>query len=412
MVFIWPWKSEDHSPASFEKTLSTLSTRITNATTRLDILRQRSRRFNLLWILYSSFAYLLYSIILAFVVGWRNCGLVETGAVFGGPVLIYAVRLGLIKYYNYRTSKLQTLLDELQKQRDTTIEKLKSATKYNTTQELLKKYGGSPIPKTKSVGASEGKPTPKGGNSGTPNSGRTLFAPPPTANIPGRAGPLSLPGTPQQSSPLTRTSSGQTGRVSNSSARAPSQQPITSLRESADFAPNAFAAAPQYARSGEGPRWLDRLVDVLLGEDESLPKNRLALICRNCRLVNGQAPPGAKRPEDVGRWRCGECGTLNGEEMEATKLVGSTKEEANSKTQGPVSKKLVQASSEDMEMYNVDAFIENVDGEESDITQYSEPSSNEIGPSPPNEIIQEPLVETDAPRRRVGRPKGSKNKPR
>lgn len=328
---------------------------------------------------------------------------------------IYAVRLGLVKYYNYRTSNLQTRLDELQKQRDATIEKLKSATEYNTTQELLKKYGGSPIPKNKSLGALEGKSTPKGGNSGTSNSGRTSFAPPPTANIPGRTGPLSIPGTPgtpQQSSPLIRTPSGQTPRLSSSSAGAPSQQPITSSRESADFAPNAFTAAPQYARSGEGSRWFDRLVDVLLGEDESLPKNRLALICENCRLVNGQAPPGAKRPEDVGRWRCGECGTLNGEEMEATKLIASIKEEVNRKTEGPDGTKLVQAPSEDMGMVNVDDFAENGDGEESDITQYSEPSSNEDGPSPPDEKIQEPVVKTETPRRRVGRPKGSKNKRR
>ncbi|MCJ1261344.1 hypothetical protein MMC22_001208 [Lobaria immixta] len=408
MVSIWPWKSEDTSPASFEKTLSTLSTKLTKTTARLDILRQRSRRFNLLWILYSSFGYILYSIILVLVVGWKNWGLAEVGVVFAGPILIYAVRLGLITYYNYRTSSLQAHLDELQKQRDATIEKLKSATKYNTTQQLLEKYGGSPTPKNKS--ALEGKSTPRGGNSGTPKSGRTSFVPPPTANIPGKTRPLSLPGTPQQSPPQSRSPLGQTPRLSGSFAAAASQPPLASSHESADFAPNAFPAVPQYAQSGEGPRWFDRLMDVLLGEDESLPRHRLALICKNCRLVNGQAPPGAKRPEEVGKWRCGECGTLNGEEIEATKIVANIKEEVNSKTEGPALEKMVRAASENMETDDGDTFAENGDGEESDITQYSEASINNGGPSPPNEEVQEPIKEPEAPRRRVGRPKGSKNK--
>lgn len=322
---------------------------------------------------------------------------------------VYAVRLGLVTYYNYRTSNLQAHLEELQTQRDTTIEKLKSATKYNTTQELLKKYGGFPTPKNKTVVESEGKSSPKSGNTGTPNSGRTSIIPPPTANIPGKTGPLSLPGTPQQS-PQPRSPLGQTLRLSDSSSVTPSQQALDSSRESADFAPNAFAAESQYAQFGESPRWLDRLMDVLLGEDESLPKNRLALICKSCRLVNGQAPPGAKRPEDVGKWRCRECRTLNGADKEATKIIASIKEEVNSKTERLTSEKVVQSVSEDMGMDDGDAFAENGGGEESDITQYSEASSNEGRPSPPNEEIQELVIEPVAPRRRVGRPKGSKNK--
>jgi endoplasmic reticulum junction formation protein lunapark len=50
----------------------------------------------------------------------------------------------------------------------------------------------------------------------------------------------------------------------------------------------------------------------MLGEDETAAKNRLALICSNCRLVNGQAPPGVRTIEEVGRWRCGSCGSWNG----------------------------------------------------------------------------------------------------
>jgi hypothetical protein len=62
-------------------------------------------------------------------------------------------------------------------------------------------------------------------------------------------------------------------------------------------------------------------LDVLLGEDETLAKNRIVLICTNCRLVNGQAPPGVKSLEEVGRWKCGGCGAWNGVESEAANLM-------------------------------------------------------------------------------------------
>jgi hypothetical protein len=87
MVSLWPWKGEDNSPASFEKALSALSTKITQTSSRLDLHRQHARRFKALWTLYTTFAYLLYSIILALVLGWQNWGVTEYAAIVGGPVL-------------------------------------------------------------------------------------------------------------------------------------------------------------------------------------------------------------------------------------------------------------------------------------------------------------------------------------
>lgn len=226
---------------------------------------------------------------------------------------VYLVRLGLTTYYEYRTSSIQSHLDELQKQRDSTIEKLKAATKYNDTQDLLKKYGGTPTPKEKPAGPSERKTTPKQGDA--PKGGRTTVIPPPTANIPGRSGPATLTNTPQRSPPQVNSPLGQDSSYSTLGVKSPTQGPVSPRGVSAEFAPNAFSATPQYSQANEGSRWYDRIMDVLLGEDETLPTARLALICSNCRLVNGQAPPGMKRLEDVGKWRCGGCG--------ATKYVHS-----------------------------------------------------------------------------------------
>jgi hypothetical protein len=80
-------QGDDNSAASFEKTLSTLSTKIAQATARLDQQRQSSRRIKALWTLYSTFAYLFYSIVLALILGWESWGVKEYAAIAGGPVL-------------------------------------------------------------------------------------------------------------------------------------------------------------------------------------------------------------------------------------------------------------------------------------------------------------------------------------
>ena len=135
--------------------------------------RQRARRFKALWTLYSTFTYLLVAIISTLVLGWQRWGPVEYSALSGGPVVYVPipstkynaggvsfsilatygllgytfVRAAVDSFYQYRISKTQKYLDELHKQRESTIEKLKEATKYNSTQQLLEKYGGeSPKP--------------------------------------------------------------------------------------------------------------------------------------------------------------------------------------------------------------------------------------------------------------------------
>ena len=50
------------------------------------------------------------------------------------------------------------------------------------------------------------------------------------------------------------------------------------------------------------PSWYDRLMDVIIGEDETSAKARYALICKNCRMVNGLAPPGTKDLAEMEVW--------------------------------------------------------------------------------------------------------------
>lgn len=332
MVSFWPFKADHTSAASFEKVLSQLATKINKVSAQNDSLRQKQRRYKVLWTLYSTFAYILVAAILTLVTGYQRWSAIEYIAIAGSPVLIFGIRTALDAYYNYRISNSQAHLNDLYKQREAAIQKLKAATKYDSTQELLDKYGGTPRKRGPSPQPPK-KRKAEGGQSkqGAPPGPRTGFAPPPTANI---QRPPSAGSVPPQ---------GLVGpRSRNTSGLGPESAALIVSREepSEEFAPNAFSAPSrppvirqQSTQYSDGPKWYDRILDVVLGEDETQAKNRMALICQNCRLVNGQAPPGARTPEDVGKWRCSSCQAWNGVESEERKIL----KQMTGEPQSPVS---------------------------------------------------------------------------
>ncbi|KAG8413835.1 hypothetical protein J3458_012325 [Metarhizium acridum] len=186
MVSLWPWKGTDSSPESFEKTLSSLSSKITTSQTRLDRLHTSARRTKVLWTLYLSFAYLVYAIVLLLVVGHKNLGAYEWTGMAGGPMLIYVARAVISAYFNFRIDSQATRLKGYQDERANTIQKLKDATKYDSTMELIEKYGGERKKRDEKDAQEDNKqdrdkeakrPAPPSGT------GRTHFPPPPTANI-------------------------------------------------------------------------------------------------------------------------------------------------------------------------------------------------------------------------------------
>lgn len=279
----------------------------------------------LLWTLYLAFGYLVYAIVLLLVVGWKNLGAWEWTGLSGCPVVIYLIRFLTNTYFSYRIESLEASLKEYQSERATTIQKLKDATKYDTTLELLEKYGGE-RPKHRRNKSGQKEDTQKkdqakdGGRPGVTSTGRTHMAPPPTANIQRPATSQGIPGMPpnQQRGPANFAPSFSPPPPSPS----PNQPETT-----AEFAPNAgdmppsFPQYPQYEFNPGPPRWYDRILDLMLGDDEMAPKNRIALICQNCRLINGQAPPGTKSLAEIGQWKCMSCHTMNGEMDEGKRIL-------------------------------------------------------------------------------------------
>lgn len=239
----------------------------------------------------------------------------EWAGLVGGPLLILTTRALVSAYFNFRIESLSVRLKDQQQERNKTIQKLKDATKYDSTLELIEKYGGGEGNPAEGQGKGKGGKIAEADNNaavgtGKPTQarlastpGRTTMPPPPTANI----------------------------------QRQPGHGPKANILEpSAEFAPNAeyshslgpppallpHLSQQSYTQQHTESRWYDRLFDVILGEDETAPKNRIVLLCTSCRLVNGQAPPGVKSLVELGKWRCMGCGVENGvEEDEGKRIV-------------------------------------------------------------------------------------------
>ncbi|RMZ88700.1 hypothetical protein DV736_g4057, partial [Chaetothyriales sp. CBS 134916] len=316
-------KGDVNSPASFEKVLSKLAQQIAAASLALDTSRSRARRSKALWTLYTTLTYLLFLLITFLVLGPKNWSVPHYVGVIGAPLLIYSIRRLITLFFDWRIARQQSYLAQLQKQREEKIADLKKATKYDSTQELLQKYGAAP-PKQKPASSQPQQGIKRKVTEPREQVQRTGLPPPPTANIPRRnAGQLA---TPQKST--VAPPSPESARFG--SPQVYSQNLVQFSPDTPGFAPDAFNIAPPSAPPAysQPVQWYDRILDVLLGEDETAAKNRFALICSNCRLVNGQAPPGVKSLEEIGRWRCSSCGTMNGEESEAKKVVQQVVEKA------------------------------------------------------------------------------------
>jgi hypothetical protein len=237
-------------------------------------------------------------------------------------------------FYDWRISTTQARLDELQTRQKDTIEKLKAATKYSTTQSLIEKYGGTA---TSNADEKKGKPTQQNGS--TPKTPDTLRQRP---QAPQRAL------TPQQQVIQQKLLEQQRAGIPppfNQPQLPPKGglvPPITLAQAQAQTQPSSQQhLQPEEATT---PKWYDRILDVVIGEDETSAKARYALICKSCRMVNGLAPPGTKDLNEMEPWGCARCGTWNGNlaKKQEQDVQAKKEEDGGSEAEGSDSEETVE----------------------------------------------------------------------
>ena len=205
---------------------------------------------------------------------------------------MYGVRSGVTWWFTRQIDRETTQKEALKTRLEEKIEELKEKSDYYNTQQLLERYDSKALPRSTSE---EKFHDPALSQSLQPKPSAEHIRHQPSLDTLRQRG-NSRPSLPPLPPPITPAS-----------FVAPKPQNIPQFHPSAFSPPPSPSLAPQEHRS---KTFLDRVLDLLVGEDENAADHRYALICRHCRAHNGLAPPG-ERGEDVG-YLCGRCGGWNG----------------------------------------------------------------------------------------------------
>lgn len=213
------------------------------------------------------------------------------------PVMGYLLVKMIHAVFGFLSKNRTHRLKGLKEKHKAKIEELKKITNFNTTANLLNKYGekneipAKNLPKARTTPAKQVPKGPKGPKGSNVINGTTEVN---GANIP------TVQGRQFQQIPPPNTL-----KLLTTNPQAPIQKnrPIQ-----------------------------DRLLDLLIGSDnnESI-ENRYALICVNCFTHNGLAPPNCTNPANT-KFACLKCGFLNGNTWQDELRDVTAKEESKDAT--------------------------------------------------------------------------------
>ncbi|CUM46958.1 uncharacterized protein AC631_02926 [Debaryomyces fabryi] len=265
------FKLKGFDPDAFEKELTQLTKQISSTQQQIYSLKGKSKR----WVFFLSKIFIAaYALIVVYIyqkvprlpiaknktVNFiRNQSNEQRMVLVGFPLVGYLIVYLINSMFKISVRRREKSLQTLKKKHSLKIEELKKITNFNTTNELLNKYGGQDERK-KAKDDTGDKPTKK------------------QTNV---ARQINTPTTQQQQQQQQIIK-----RLQNLQANPPVQAPRT---------------------------FQDRILDFIVGSDNNeATENRYALICKQCLTHNGLAPPGSTNPFKVS-YICPNCGFLNGE---------------------------------------------------------------------------------------------------
>lgn len=218
----------------------------------------RVRRVKGFLTLYSAFAYTVYSAIV-FVGNRQRSQRLHWLGLIGAPFAVWFIRWILQKWYSWWSTSNDEQIEALETRRKEMLEELKQNTNFYSTQALISRFDKDQAESKQEV-----------------------------------------------EEELKR------------------QESIDKLKPQEEFLPEGqvpmMSPYPAMPMIPYQPKWYDRILDLVAGEDEYSPKMRYALICQQCTAHNGLAQPG-EQPEDV-VYICPHCGFKNGKTPRQKQLEG------------------------------------------------------------------------------------------
>lgn len=244
------------------------------------------------------------------------------------PVIIYFIRRLLTFYFNRLVTGKTERIKALQEEQKEKVEDLKQSTNFYSTKAILERFDASYDQSSKASKGSQQQQHGKLSGTATPlqktaPKGKTMPQSQKGPVRPSTSGQRKsavfgenfefAPNLPsiQQPQQQKTTEVGKDAKPGAQSANTTASLPIEANAVAfGQLAPNN-TLDPVY-NVGYQPHWYDRILDMIVGEDEYSPKSRYALICENCRRHNGLAQPG-ELPQFV-VYICPQCGYRNGQE--------------------------------------------------------------------------------------------------
>lgn len=259
------------SDDNYEKILSELDDDIGQAEVRLREIRIRERSALIIWIVYSMLAYVAYVASYWYFVymsieeeGWD---FMKIAPVFTGPFFIVIGYRFLALWYKRKETNEISQLEHLRAKQKLKVEELKKKTGYYTTKTLLDRYDSS---------------------KGQINQQNVSVRPVQSISPSLRQRNVPNPQVPEIHG-INRDS-----RSNNIELNIGGNAPR----------PNSYDPSSPNSITPLQRRWYDKLVDVIVGDDEQ----KYALICQNCFTWNGLAYPADF--EDV-QYYCKKCNHFN-----------------------------------------------------------------------------------------------------
>lgn len=246
------------------------------------------------------------------------------------PVVIYLIRKAIIFWFQRAISSTQEYLKVLQAEQKEKIEELKQSTNFYSTKALLERFDSSFTSESQATNTNQlknrkqGQQSSKSATKPSLNSitaGANSQQQQPSDGKKGHAKRNSIVSDDFQFSPNLPSLQQSQNKSIVGPDGAPQMSPMSNTFHNLNpqpMGPNINANPGQFPvlepvhNTNYQPKWYDRILDVIVGEDEYSPKARYALICENCRNHNGLAQPG-ELPEYV-VYICPHCGFRNGHE--------------------------------------------------------------------------------------------------
>ncbi|KAK9722097.1 hypothetical protein K7432_002944 [Basidiobolus ranarum] len=299
---------KSHNEDDYEKILADLEDEIQKIEVRLSDIKARERKFVLIFLIYSLFAYGLY--LVTYFVYLRDphdgyyAGIWKLLPAFGSPVSIYYVSRGVSYWYNRKRLNEETHLETLKIKQRQKVEELKKKTAYYSTKNLLDRYD-TPTKSKPGKNGNEGPKTPLHNANLARAQGRLIVPNSAPANpnlrqrnTPGKPQDPRINGTPTAVPGPRNPSTSSSKDIKNPNIPAlPPSGPINGINPTQVFSNHI---------DNQQNNWYDKIIDVIVGQEG--PNTKYALICKNCFAHNGLALP--NEIEDI-QYHCPKCNFLN-----------------------------------------------------------------------------------------------------